>query len=133
MQALAAVLEACRVARLTRNQHVLFRLGELICFAECAEAFAHRAAAALEGRRHPKSPGRFDGNALIAMSRVFAREAAQKVGQEGVRWVAGSVDAGSPQVAALLATIPHDAIRAAQAGLLADMDRVADVLYGRAS
>ena len=65
------------------------------------------------------------------MSRVFAREAAQKVGQEGVRWVAGSVDAGSPDVAALLAAIPHDAIRAAQAGLLADMDRVADVLYGR--
>jgi hypothetical protein len=66
------------------------------------------------------------------MSRVFAREAAQKVGQEGVRWVAGSVDAGSPDVAALLGAIPHDAIRAAQAGLLADMDRVADVLYDRA-
>ena len=30
LQALAAVLEACRVARLTRNQHVLLRLGELI-------------------------------------------------------------------------------------------------------
>jgi alkylation response protein AidB-like acyl-CoA dehydrogenase len=131
MQALAAVLEACRVARLTRNQHLLFRLGELICFAECAEAFANRAAAALEGRRHPKSPDRFGGEALAAMSRIFAREAAQKVGQEGVRWVAGAVDAGSPQVAPLLATIPHDAIRAAQAGLLTDMDRVADMLYGR--
>ncbi len=29
-EALAAVLEACRVGRLTRNQHVLLRLGELI-------------------------------------------------------------------------------------------------------
>jgi alkylation response protein AidB-like acyl-CoA dehydrogenase len=132
LQALAAVLEACRVARLTRNQHVLFRLGELICHAECAEAFAQRAAAALAGQRHAKSPERFGGEALAVMSRVFAREAAQKVGQEGVRWVAGSVDAGSPDVAALLGAIPHDAIRAAQAGLLADMDRVADVLYDRA-
>jgi hypothetical protein len=132
MQALAAVLEACRVARLTRHQHVLFRLGELICHAECAEAFAQRGSAALDGRRHPKSPDRFGGEALATMSRVFAREAAQKVGQEGVRWVAGSVDAGSPDVAALLGTIPHDSIRAAQAGLLADMDHVADVLYGRA-
>jgi alkylation response protein AidB-like acyl-CoA dehydrogenase len=131
MQALAAVLEACRVARLTRNQHVLFRLGELICHAECAEAFAQRAAAVRDGRRHPKSPERFAAEALAAMSRVFAREAAQKVGQEGVRWVAGAVDAGSPEVAALLAAIPHEAIRVAQAGLLADMDRVADVLYGR--
>ncbi|MBL0087595.1 MAG: acyl-CoA dehydrogenase family protein [Ideonella sp.] len=132
LQALAAVLEACRVARLTRNQHVLLRLGELICQAECAEAFAQRAAGVLAGQRHAKSPERFSGEALATMSRVFAREAAQKIGQEGVRWVAGSVDAGSADVAALLATIPHDAIRAAQAGLLADMDRVADILYARA-
>ena len=133
LQARAAVLEACRVARLTRNQHVLLRLGELICHAECAEAFARRAADALAGKRHAKSPDRFSGEALAVMSRVFAREAAQKVGQEGVRWVAGSVDAGSPDVAALLGTIPHDAIRSAQAGLLADMDRVADILYERAA
>jgi alkylation response protein AidB-like acyl-CoA dehydrogenase len=133
IQALAAVLEACRVARLTRNQHVLFRLGELITHAECAEAFARRAATALDGNRHEKSPDRFDGPALAAMSRVFAREAAQKVGQEGVRWVAGSVDADSADVAPLLATIPHDAIRASQSGLLADMNHVADLLYGRAT
>ena len=43
----------------------------------------------------------------------------------------GSVAAESADVGPLLATIPHDAIRTAQAGLLADMDRVADVLYGR--
>jgi alkylation response protein AidB-like acyl-CoA dehydrogenase len=132
-RALAAVLEACRVARLTRNQHVLFRLGELIAYTECAEAFARRAADALDGTRHAKSLDRFSGDALAAMSRVFARETAQKVGQEGVRWVAGSVDAGSADVAALLASIPHDAIRDAQAGLLADMDRVADALYGRSA
>jgi alkylation response protein AidB-like acyl-CoA dehydrogenase len=130
-RALAAVLEACRVARLTRNQHVLFRLGELIAWAECAEAFARRAAAALDGNRHPKSPTRFSGETLAAMSRVFAREAAQKLAQEGVRWVAGAVDAGSPDVVSLLAAIPHEAIRATQAGLLSDMDRVADALYER--
>jgi alkylation response protein AidB-like acyl-CoA dehydrogenase len=133
MQALAAVLEACRVARLTRNQHVLFRLGELICHAECAESFAQRAAAALDDKRHPKSPDRFGAEALATMSRVFAREAAQKVGQDGVRWVAGALDSGAAEVAALLASIPSDAIRAAQAGLLVDMDRVADLLYGRAN
>ncbi len=131
-QALAAVLEACRLARLTRNQHVLFRLGELITWVECAESLARRAADTLDGNRHEKSPDRFDGAALAAMSRVFAREAAQKAGQEGVRWVAGSVDADRADIAPLLAAIPHDAIRSAQAGLLADMDRVADVLYGRA-
>jgi alkylation response protein AidB-like acyl-CoA dehydrogenase len=130
-EALAAVLEACRVARLTRNQHVLFRLGELITHTECAETFARSAARALDGNPFEKSPTRFDGPALATMSRVFGREAAQKVGQEGVRWVAGSIDAHSADVEPLLATIPHDAIRTAQAGLVADLDRVADVLYGR--
>ena len=129
--ALAAVLEACRVARLTRNQHVLFRLGDLIAHTECADAFARRAAATLDRNGFEKSPDRFDGPALAAMSRVFAREAAHKVGQEGVRWVAGSVNAESADVGPLLATIPHDAIRAAQAGMVTDMDLVADVLYGR--
>jgi alkylation response protein AidB-like acyl-CoA dehydrogenase len=131
--ALAAVLESCRVARLTRNQHVLFRLGDLITTTECAEVFAQRAAAAIDGTSFDKRLDRFDGAAMAAMPRVFAREAAQKVGQEGVRWVAGSVEPGSADVAALLATIPHDAIRNAQAGLLADMTTVADVLYGRTS
>ncbi|MBT8239776.1 MAG: acyl-CoA dehydrogenase, partial [Acidimicrobiia bacterium] len=131
-EALAAVLEACRVARLTRNQHVLFRLGELITFAECAESFARRAADALGGHRHEKSEDRFDGAALATMSRIFGREAAQMISEEGVRWVVGAVSADSVDISSLLATIPQVAIRNAQAGLIADMDRVADVLYGRA-
>ena len=42
-----------------------------------------------------------------------------------------NMSGGSADVAPLLATVPHDAIRAAQTGLIADMDHVADVLYGR--
>ena len=61
------------------------------------------------------------------------KAAAQKTAQEGVRWVAGSVTADSADVGALLATIPHDAIRMAQTGLLADMNVVADALYDRSS
>jgi alkylation response protein AidB-like acyl-CoA dehydrogenase len=127
-QALAAVLESCRVARLTRNQHVLFRLGELITHAECAGSLARRAAARAEGTLPDKADRRFDAPALAAMSRVFAREAALKVAEEGLRWVAGS--AGSDP-AALLAALPMDDVRAAQTGLLDDMDTVADVLYER--
>jgi hypothetical protein len=110
---------------------VLFRLGELICHTECADTLARRAARSLDGDAHVKSPDRFDGATLATMSRVFAREAAQKVGQEGTRWIAGSLTADSADVGPILATIPHDAIRTAQTGLIADMDHLADVLYGR--
>jgi alkylation response protein AidB-like acyl-CoA dehydrogenase len=130
--ALAVVLEACRTGRLTRNQHILFRLGELIAYCEGAEVFAQRAAAAATDSAHEKSLHRFDADAFATMSRVYAREAAARVALDGGRWVAGAAEAGSPTVAAVNG-IPTAAILAAQAGLVSDMDRVADALYGRTS
>ena len=129
-RSLAVVLDCCRVGRLTRNQHVLFRIGELVAATETAVVFAHAADKAMAGRRFEKSPTRFTGDALAAMSRVFARESAHKVALDGSRWVAGALEPSSPVLAGLDG-IPADAIRAAQGGLVADMDRVADVLYGR--
>jgi acyl-CoA dehydrogenase len=128
-EALAGVLEACRAGRLTRNQHVLLRLGELIAAAEGAGCFARRAAAALDGELPEKADHRFDGTALAAMSRVFARDAALRVACDGLRWVtgAGGGFAGGP----LGGSLRLDAACAAQEGLIADMDRVADVIYGR--
>jgi alkylation response protein AidB-like acyl-CoA dehydrogenase len=46
LRGLAAVMERCRVDKLTRHQHVLFRLGELVAQAEGAAVFAQRAATA---------------------------------------------------------------------------------------
>ncbi|HEX6918696.1 MAG TPA: acyl-CoA dehydrogenase family protein [Actinomycetes bacterium] len=131
LECLAAVLEACRTGRLTRNQHVLLRLGELIAYAESAAALVRRAVAAAEGRLPEKADTRFDAAGLATLSRVFAREAAFKVAEEGVRWVSGAADPDA--AAALAATLPTDRVRAAQAGLLVDMDAVADVLYDRAA
>jgi alkylation response protein AidB-like acyl-CoA dehydrogenase len=128
---LAAVLDACRAGRLTRSQHVLLRLGELMAYAESAGALARRAVAAAAGALPDKTDRRFAADALAAISRVFARDAALKVAEDGLRLVTGSQPAGSP--AALATTLPLAEVRSAQAGLLADMDYVADALYARAS
>jgi alkylation response protein AidB-like acyl-CoA dehydrogenase len=127
--ALASVLEACRAGRLTRSQHVLLRLGELIATAECAATFAARAAAALDGALPAKADHRFDAATLAAMSRIFARDAAQTVAHEGLRWVLGASQGAD--MSAFEAGLRLDAVRAAQAGLITDMDTVADALYGR--
>ena len=127
LDCLAAVLEACRAGRLTRSQHVLLRLGELIAHAEGSAALARRAARAAAGTLDAKSDRRFGPAAAAALSRVFAREAAMKVAEEGARWVAGA----APQGGELAARLPLEQVRAAQAGLLADMDSIADALYGR--
>jgi alkylation response protein AidB-like acyl-CoA dehydrogenase len=129
LDGLAALLETCRVARLTRNQHVLLRLGELIAYAESAACLARRASAAAVGGLPDKSDRRFGPEALATISRIFAREAAQRVTEDGVRWVCGALPPGDPGLAALAGALPLEPVRAAQAGLLADMDRLADTLY----
>ncbi len=126
--ALAELMEACREARLTRQQHVLLRLGELAAVTEAAGIFARRAVRSAAGELGEKASKRFGPEALAVMSRVYARDAALKVVIDGLRLVAGcDVDA-----AALADRIGQPAIQKAQAGLMADMDLVADHLYGRA-
>jgi alkylation response protein AidB-like acyl-CoA dehydrogenase len=125
--ALAELLEMARVQRLTRHQHVLFRLGELVAYSEAAGSFARRAAASAERRPNPKSCSRFAFEALSAMSRIFAREAAMKVAAEGLRWIGGASGVGPD----LEKRLGLSSIYQAQTGVLQDMDYVADVLYGR--
>ena len=133
LHALAEVMERARVTRFTRHQHILFRLGELITYAECAGALVRRAVRAQEGKLNEKASMRFDAAALAAISRVFAREAALKVAEEGLRWIGAGEGVSEGELAAFEAALGLSAIHRAQAGLLADMDYVADVLYGRAA
>jgi alkylation response protein AidB-like acyl-CoA dehydrogenase len=124
-------MEKARVARLTRYQHILLRLGEWIAYAECAGSLARRAALAEEGRLNEKASTRFDATALAALSRTFARDAALKVAQDGLRWVIGADGVSGAEIAALAASSGLPAVLRAQAGLIADMDYVADVIYSR--
>ncbi len=129
--ALAEVLEKARIARLTRYQHILFRLGELIAYAECAGSLARRAALAAEGKLHEKANDRFDATALAALARIFAREAALKVAAEGLRWVCGADGVNDSEMAAFEVALGSPAIHRAQAGLISDLDYIADVIYNR--
>ena len=132
LHALAEVMERARVARLTRFQHVLLRLGEMISYAESAGSLAKRAARALEGKLHEKANDRFTPDALAALARIFAREAALKVGEDGLRWIVGSSATSEAESAALETSLGLPAIHRAQSGLLADMDYISDTLYKRA-
>jgi alkylation response protein AidB-like acyl-CoA dehydrogenase len=131
LHALAEVMETARAGRLTRSQHILLRLGELIAWAECAGSFARRTALAAEGKLHEKANLRLEPPALAAASRVFAREAALRVVHEGLRWTAGAGGVAESDLPAFENRIGLAAIHRAQAGLVGDMDLVGDALYGR--
>ncbi|MEM7435863.1 MAG: acyl-CoA dehydrogenase family protein [Myxococcota bacterium] len=129
--ALAEIMERARANRLTRNQHVLFRIGELASQVEGAAAFVRRCVRVELGTASPKSPIRFDEATLAAMSRVFAREAAQRVAVDGMRWIVGAEADDTADISALEASAKLSQVHASQAGLLADMDRIGDALYER--
>jgi hypothetical protein len=79
----------------------------------------------------PRSDRRFTSNALAAVSRVNAREAALEVAEGGLRVVRGADGVTPTDLPAFEIGLRIASIHAAQGGLLADMDRVADALYGR--
>ena len=126
--ALAELLERCRVAKLTRNQHILLRLGALIAQAEGAAAMARRAQRAAVKQLNPKAARGLRADALAAVSRVGARDAALTVATEAIRWVAGA-DGG--ELGDLEQRLGLAAIHRAQGGLLADLQAVTDAIYAR--
>ncbi|MCA9921146.1 MAG: hypothetical protein KC421_02175, partial [Anaerolineales bacterium] len=118
MRALAVILERCRLDRLTRNQHILFRLGELVAYAETAAIFAERVL------KSPTEAIRLDIPTRQALARIHAREAALKVAADGLHWTIGAGQT-DPSLADSL-NLP--AIYQAQTGLIADMNFASEQL-----
>jgi alkylation response protein AidB-like acyl-CoA dehydrogenase len=129
LHALAELLEVARAQRLTRHQHILFRLGEWIAYAEGAASLARRAARAARGEVNAKAHARFTAENLAALSRISARDAAMKVAAEGVRWIGGLLS--EQDAMKLNQKLFAQQLLLAQTGLVQDLDYVADVLYGR--
>jgi len=118
LRALAALLERSRLDRLTRSQHLLFRLGELVAHAETAAVFAERVVSS------PTRATAIPAPTLEVMSRVFAREALHKVVFDGLRWATGAGQT-DPDLGRSLGL---ERAVSAQEGLLVDMDQVAQKL-----
>ncbi len=112
LRALAVILERCRLDRLTRNQHVLFRLGQLIARAETAAIFAERVT-----QKPTKAIG-LEVETRQALARVYARDAALKIASEGLQW---SIGAGQTDPN-LANSLDLPGIYQAQSGLIEDMD-----------
>jgi alkylation response protein AidB-like acyl-CoA dehydrogenase len=129
--ALADAMEWMRVGRLTRSQHVLLRLGALLAAVEGAAALCRRADRDAAGTLDPKSLVRIGGPALAAAARANAKDAALLVSTEAMRLVRGTGGVPDDQLPAFLAAVRTAEIARAQAGLLDDLDLVADALYDR--
>ena len=78
-----------------------------------------------------KADARVAPEALAALARIQAREAALAVADTGLRWVAGADGVATDALGSFERDLGLPAIHRAQAGALADMDLAADAIYGR--
>ncbi len=122
LRALGNIYEHCRVQKLTRNQHILFRLGELSSWAETAYMFSKKAA-----EENYSKAVRFDRETWQAMARVYARDSSIKIALDGIRYILGFGD-GEPSL--LRSQLNLDKIMIGQKGQKDDMDLVAEKLKG---
>jgi alkylation response protein AidB-like acyl-CoA dehydrogenase len=111
-RALSELLEAARVARLTRHQHVLFLLADALAHVEVAAAFARRAAA---GEDAP----------LRAKARAFARMTAAAVRDHANATVAGTGAMSGPTLRAFEKRMGREDLDDACSCGVSDMDEVA--------
>jgi hypothetical protein len=78
---------------------------------------------------NPKAHARFNPENLAAFSRIAARDSALRIITEGARWIGGLTTESEASNLEKKMFAPQ--VYRAQAGLIQDMDYVADVLYGR--
>lgn len=120
-RALTVIMDQCRLQRLTHNQSVTFKLGQLIAGAEVAGTFCSSAANA----NYVNTVSKFDAEGTKAMARVFAKETAFDVASKGIKMVLG---AGTQSAAELMQLTRFTEIEDLQRGIMADMDLVSQKL-----
>jgi alkylation response protein AidB-like acyl-CoA dehydrogenase len=119
---LNVIMERCREQKLTRNQHVSFKLGELCSDVEVSLNFV---TAVMEGLNPESFP--YDRETQRAMARVRSRDCALKVINEGMSLVMGS-GTGDPD--SFYRELKVSKVMVGQKGRLSDMDLIASKLKG---
>jgi len=124
LRAIGTTMERARVARLTRHQHVLFRLGEMVALAESAAAMSRWATMA------DHDPQRAAPEALRAMARIYARDTFGFVMDQAMRLLRGTDAVDAASGAEMARALGCEEVWKGYGSSLADMDVVARALTG---
>ena len=121
-RAVNAAVDLAHEHRLTKLQHVMFALADMMTHVEVGISLARKAATAAA-----------DKETLQAASRIFANEVSQLVQGNLRRILSGSGRFEKAFVADFMASIEESSLLKSFEGVIADMDRVADFLFERTS
>jgi len=123
-RALNHLIGVADTRRLTRQQILMFDLADLMAQVEVGVAVARRADA-LAAAGDPQA----ERAALVA--RIFAREVCELLERNSLRILTGTGDIDPAAAAASLAEIRYGEFAESCRRLIKDMDRLADIVFGR--
>lgn len=122
--ALNRAIELVHDNRLTREQYVMFLLADMMTHVEVGVGMARKVKRLMESKSR-------DAEKIKAMSRVFAAEVAQVVAQNVLKIVKGTGAFDKEKTAAFMQSIAYGELACGYDNLIRDMDKVADMLFGR--
>jgi alkylation response protein AidB-like acyl-CoA dehydrogenase len=122
--ALNQLINVAHENRLTRSQHIMFQLADLITHVEIGVSFARKADAS-------KKAGDQAADKRKAMSRIFAAEVAQLTAAAIPVVLQGTQVIDQGRQDELFASMAFDELSRGQKGVISDMDAVADMLFER--
>jgi alkylation response protein AidB-like acyl-CoA dehydrogenase len=123
--ALNRTIDQVHAHRLTKRQHAMFALADMMSRVEVGIALARKADRLTRA-------GAASARKLAAMSRIFAREVAQLVAKNALEVLLGAGVLDAEGLADFKEAITFDALVTCQQDNMADMDLVADILFARA-
>jgi alkylation response protein AidB-like acyl-CoA dehydrogenase len=110
--------------KLTRKQHIMFALSDMMTHVEVGASMARKAKSLVEAG-DPKA------EKIKAMSRIFANEAAQVVAHNMLMILMGSGAFDQKIVSDFMEAVSYNKLLGSYENVIKDMDMVADILFER--
>jgi alkylation response protein AidB-like acyl-CoA dehydrogenase len=123
-RALNHAIDYAHNERLTRQQAVMFALADMMTHVEVGVALARKALRLTQNNDA-------DAVKMRLMARVFAGEVCQVVAENALRVVTGTASADQSRVDQFMAAIACQEMAGSRAGWIADMDKIADIIFER--
>jgi alkylation response protein AidB-like acyl-CoA dehydrogenase len=112
--------------RLTRQQHIMFLLADMMTYVEVDAALVRKAVALSKN-------GSPEAEKFKAISRIFADEVAKLVSQNALKILTGCGVFDQQAAHAFMETHSYHQLVCSSLNIINDMDRIADILFARSS
>ena len=124
LRLLNTMIDLVHESKLTRSQHIMFCLADMMTYAEVGVSMARRA-------KKLSDENAADAEKIRAMSRIFANDVSQLMMKNTLAILMGTGDIEAGKVSEILESDDYKGLMSSARNIVKDMDRVSDILFGR--